>query len=85
MPKSQVRKRPDVLLYTCCQEVIANADPTNIDFIDMEYDVNKMLAAEIMLGPSTLDEDKKEIERFLAKKLPHFSGEITRSKVYIRR
>ncbi|WP_018919012.1 hypothetical protein [Vreelandella zhanjiangensis] len=85
VPKSQVRKRPDALLYTCCQEVMDNADPTDIDFIDMEYEVNKMLTAEIMLGPSTLEEDEKELKSFLAEKLPRFSGEISRSEVYIRR
>ncbi|EKG2484608.1 hypothetical protein QTV42_004289 [Vibrio vulnificus] len=84
VPKSQVRKRPDAILYTCCQEVMDNARPTDIQFIDMEYDVSKMLTAEIMLGPSTVEEDEKELRTFIDEKLPNFSGEILRSEVYIR-
>lgn len=85
VPKSQVIMRRDALLYTCCQEVMDNDRPTDIKFIDMEYDINKMLTAEIMLGPSTIEEDAKELEKFLDEKLPNFSGKISRSEVFIRR
>lgn len=84
VPKSQVLRRRDALLYTCCQEVMDNALPTNINFIDMEYDVSKMQTAEIMLGPSTSEDDEKELKKFLGENMPNFSGEISRSKVYIR-
>ncbi|WP_153575779.1 hypothetical protein [Pseudomonas aeruginosa] len=85
VPKSQVITRRDALLYTCCQEVMDNNLPTDIKFIDMEYNIAEMLTAEIMLGPSTLEEDAKEIEKFLDEKLPNFSGKISRSEVFIRR
>lgn len=85
VPKSKVRKRSDAMLYTCCQEVMDNARPTDIKFFDMKYDVAKMLTAEIMLGPSTLEDHEKELKRFLDEKLPDFSGEISRSEVFIRR
>ncbi len=84
VPKSQVVRRRGALLYTCCQEVMDNSLSTNINFIDMEYDVSKMLAAEIMLGPSTSGDDEKELKKFLDEKMPNFSGEISRSKVYTR-
>lgn len=85
VPKSQAIKRCDALLYTCCQEVMDNDCPTDIISIDMECDITKMLTAEIMLGPSTVGEDAKELERFLDEKLPSFSGKISRSEVFIRR
>lgn len=84
VPKSQVIKRRDALLYTCCQEVMDNDRPTDIQFIDMEYDFAKMLTAEIMLGPSTLEEDAQELKRFLDEKIPNFTGKVSRSEVFIR-
>ncbi|MCS6177761.1 hypothetical protein [Shewanella baltica] len=85
VPKLQVKKRTDAILYTCCQEVMDNACPTDIAFIDMKYDITKMLTAEIMLGPSTIEKDEKELKSFLDEKLPSFSGKISRSEVFIRR
>ena len=85
VPKSQVRKRCGAQLYTCCKEAIDNNCSTDIEFIDMEYDFTKMVAAEIMLGPSTCEKNEKELEEFLGEKLPNFTGKVSRSKIFIRR
>lgn len=84
VPISQIRKRPDASLYTFCLEVIINNDPTNIEYIDMEYNMDFMLTANLMLGPSTTKQDEEALKAYINEKLPKFKGTISRSGAYIR-
>lgn len=84
IPISKINRRPDTSLYNMCQEVIINNDPTDIDFVDMNYDKDSLLSAGIMLGPSTTDEHKNKLIEYLNEKLPEFHGDISRSGAFIR-
>jgi len=84
VPLSQLRPRKGVPLFKICQEVIINNDPTDICSIDMLYDLNFLLRADLMLGPSTSKEHEQELMQYLTYKLPGFCGKIHRSSAYIR-
>jgi hypothetical protein len=85
VPISQIRTRSDASLYTLCQEIIINNDPTNIEYIDMEYNIDLMLTAHLMLGPSTTKQDEEILKTYINEKLPEFRGTISRSKAYIKK
>lgn len=84
VPVSRIRPRPNTPIYTICQDSIINNDHTDIKFIDIQYDMELMLTAEIMLGPSTTKEHINEIEEYINNNLPRFKGTLSRSQVYIR-
>lgn len=83
-PKRYANRRPFVSQFINHLESIDNNDPTNIEYIDMPYDFEKMKTANFMLGPSTDSNDRKEFEDYIKNNVAGFVGEISRSKVMIR-
>lgn len=83
-PKSHSYRRSDEIPYWNHYESIVNNDPTDIEFIDVLYDSNKMKKANFMLGPSTTAEDFNEFILFINETIDDFEGDVTRSKVLIR-
>ena len=84
VPISRIQPRPDASLFTLCQEAIINNDSTDISNIDMRYELDVMLKADLMLGPSTTEENEQELRLYLKEVLPDFSGEICKSASHIR-
>ena len=84
VPISQLNPRPDSSLYNICQEAIINNVQTDIRFIDINYDRSHLLAADVMLGPSTTSDDCDALGIYLKEKMPGFHGKISRSGVFIR-
>lgn len=84
VPISQIKRRYGSSLYIACHESIINNAPTDIKFIDMNYDKKYLLSADIMLGPSTTNNDKHALAMYLKEKIPEFNGTISRSGVFIR-
>jgi len=82
--KKSLRPRKKESLFILCFESIINNDYTDIEYIDIKYNKEKMLNVDIMLGPQTTKEHKSELLIYLKKYLPKFRGTISRSENYIK-
>ncbi|WP_159876107.1 hypothetical protein [Aquitalea denitrificans] len=84
-PIAYANRRPSETPYTNHLESIWNKMKTDIENIDMLYDVNKLRTANFMLGPSTTPDDFEILKNYILAQVPEFNGEFTRSAALIRR
>lgn len=84
-PIAYTNRRPSETPYTNHLESIWNKMKTDIENIDMLYDVNKLRTANFMLGPSTTPDDFEILKNYILAQVPEFNGKFTRSAARIRR
>lgn len=85
VPLKAIKKRRDASLYTLFQEAIINTRPTDIEYIDIDYEPQYLVNANFMLGPATTEADRKTLVSYLRDEIPGFKGNISRSEVLMRK
>lgn len=83
-PIKYAKHRKNVSYFINHLESIDNNRETEIEYIDVYYEMNKLCNANFMLGPSTTQEDYIELKDYISKKIPNFIGKIERSDAYTR-
>jgi len=68
--------------YNAFVEAIYNRDPTDIKFIDLEFDDKYLKEFNFLVGPSATEEEFQQVAQYVRLKIPEFRGTLARSALY---